>query len=160
MLRDENFTAKIRCIAPFEFDLIYSIIELYNECIKGSNIMIKDPILTKQVGDIMSSLVKLVGKGYSYKRHVQFLRSNDMKRVLRGVIGHFVGDPTLIFRALVTYGKILKWGNHWIWIDLWPMWNISPTKQPSSNIQTVLICKSHQEYLATGKRIVGYDIEL
>ena len=70
--------------------------------------MINDPILTKQVGDIMGSLVKLVEKGYSYKRHVQLLHSNDMIRVLRGVIGHFVRDQTLIFRALFTYGKILK----------------------------------------------------
>ena len=70
--------------------------------------MIKDPILTKQVGDIMGSLVKLVAKGYNYKRHVQFIHSNDMIRVLRGEIGHFVRDPTLIFRAHVTNGKILK----------------------------------------------------
>ena len=54
---DENFAAKIKYIAPFEFDLICSIIELYNECINGSDIMIKYLILTKQVGDIMGSLV-------------------------------------------------------------------------------------------------------
>ena len=72
--------------------------------------MIKDPILTKQVGDIMGSLVELVEKGYCYKRHVQLLHSNDMIGVLRGVIGHIVRDPTLIFRALVTYGKIISKG--------------------------------------------------
>ena len=67
--------------------------------------MIKDPILTEQVAHIMGSLVKLAKKGYSRKRHVQFLHGNDMIKVLRGVIAHFVGDPTLIFRALVTYEK-------------------------------------------------------
>ena len=47
LLGDENFTAKIKCIALFEFDLIYNTIELYDECVKGPGIMIEDPILTK-----------------------------------------------------------------------------------------------------------------
>ena len=62
LLGDENFTAKIKYIAPFEFDLIYSIIELYDECVKGPDIMIKDPNLTKQFSHIMRSTVKLVEK--------------------------------------------------------------------------------------------------
>ena len=82
--------------------------ELYGECVKGSDIMIKDPILTKQVDRITGSFVKLAKQGYSYKPHVQFLPSKDMIRVLKGMIGHFVRDPTLVFRAVVTYGKILK----------------------------------------------------
>ena len=60
------------------------------------------------VNTVRSERVELVEKGYSYKRHVQFLPSSDMTRVLRGVIGHFVRDPTIISRALVTYAKILK----------------------------------------------------
>ena len=88
--------------------MLYEMIGLYKECVKGPAIMIKNPYLTKQVGDIMGSLVKLGENGYIHKRHVQFIHSNDMIRVLRGEIGHFVRDPTLIFRALITYGKILK----------------------------------------------------
>ena len=78
---------------------------LYSECAEGSNIMIKDPILTKQVDHNMGSLVKLVKEGGTHKRYVQILHGDGMVGMLRGVIGHFVGNPTLIFRALVTYEK-------------------------------------------------------
>ena len=55
-----QFCSEDKYIAPFEFDLIYNIIEIYDECVKEPGIMIKDPNLSKQVGDIMDSLVKLV----------------------------------------------------------------------------------------------------
>ena len=105
LLGDENFAAKIKFLAPFEFDLINNIIEIYDKCVKGPGIMIKDPILTKQVAHIMGSLIKLVKQGGSHKWYVQILHGNGMESMLRGVIAHFVGDPTLIFRALVTYEK-------------------------------------------------------
>ena len=70
--------------------------------------MIKDPNLTKQFAHIIRSLVKLVEEGYSQKQHLQFLHGKDMICLLSGAIGHFARVPTLIFRTLVTYAKILK----------------------------------------------------
>ena len=35
------------------------------------------------------------------KKHVQFLLDRDFMSVLKGIIGHFVRDPTLIFKAYV-----------------------------------------------------------
>jgi len=56
-LGGKTFKEKLEYIAPFEFDLIYVIMELYIESVKGSDIMIKDPTLTKQVDHIMGTLI-------------------------------------------------------------------------------------------------------
>ena len=103
MLSDKKFKEKLKYICPFEYDLIYDIMELYSECAKGTDIMIKDPILTKQVDHTMRILVKLVKEGGTHKRYVQILHGDGIVGLLRGVKGHFVGNPTLIFRALLTY---------------------------------------------------------
>ena len=76
---------------------------LYSECAKCTDIMIKDPILSKQVDHIMGTLVKLVKEGATHKRYVQILHGNGLACMLSRVIAHFVGNPTLIFRALVSY---------------------------------------------------------
>ena len=57
LLEDEYFLAKMKYIAPFEFISMYRIIQLYNECVKRSGIMIKDPNLTKQFVHILGSIV-------------------------------------------------------------------------------------------------------
>ena len=105
MLNDKNFKEALKYICPFEYELIYDIMGLYSECAKGRDIMIDDPILTRQVDHTMNRLVRLVKEGGKNKRYVQIFREDFMAGMLRGVIGHFVGDPTLIFRALVTYEK-------------------------------------------------------
>ena len=105
MLNDKKFKEALKYICPFEYELIYDIMGLYSECAKGGDIMIKDPVLTRQVDHTMGSLVKLVKEGGKNKRYVQIFHADGMPGMLRGVIGHFVGNPTLIFRALVTYEK-------------------------------------------------------
>ena len=50
---------------------------------------------------ILGSNAKVVKEGNRHKHHVQFLLGKGMMNVLRGVIGYFVRDPALIFRALV-----------------------------------------------------------
>ena len=44
--------------------------ELYSECAKGGDIMIKDPVLTRQVDHSMGSLLKIVKEGGKDKRYV------------------------------------------------------------------------------------------
>ena len=85
MFGEEHFTAKIKYTTPFEFDLKYCIIQLYNECVKWTDIKIKDPNLTKQFAHILRSIVKLVEDGYSHKWHVQLLLGEDMIIMLKGV---------------------------------------------------------------------------
>ena len=101
LLGDENFAVKIKYIAPFDFIIIYKMIGLYKECVKGSDIILGDPKLTKEFADILSSIDKVAEKTCGHKQLVQFLHVKDVLGVLKGIIGQFVGDPTLIFRALV-----------------------------------------------------------
>ena len=63
--------------------------------------MIKDPKLTKQFLISMRSFDKLGGNGCKHKERVQALLDRDFLGVLRGVVGHFARDPTLIFKAIV-----------------------------------------------------------
>ena len=105
VLSDKKLKEKLKYICAFEYELIYDIMGLYSECAKGRDIMIEDPILTKQVDHTMGRLVKLVKEGGTHKRYVQILHADGMVGTLRGVIGQFVGGPTLIFRALVTNEK-------------------------------------------------------
>ena len=59
MLRAEDFAAKIEYIGPFEFRILHRITICYNECVKGNNIMIKDPYLAKILLRNMSSIGRL-----------------------------------------------------------------------------------------------------
>ena len=105
MLSVEKFKEALKYICPFQYELIYDIMGLYSECAKSRDIMIDGPILTRQVDHTMNRLVTLVKDGCKNRRYVQIFREDRMTHMLRRVIGHFVGDPTLIFRALVTYEK-------------------------------------------------------
>ena len=67
--------------------------------------MIDDPILTRRIDHTMNTRVTLAKEGGKTKRYVEIFREDGMADMLRGIIGHFVKDPTLIFRALVTYEK-------------------------------------------------------
>ena len=49
----------------------------------------------------MRSFGKFAGKSYGHKERVQALLDRDFLSVLRGVVDHFVRDPTLIFKAIV-----------------------------------------------------------
>ena len=57
---------------------------LLNECIKGSDYMVKNPNLTKQFFINMRSFVKLAEKSYGHKERVQALLDRDFLSVLRG----------------------------------------------------------------------------
>ena len=105
VLNDKKFKEALKYICPFEYDLIYDIMGLYSECAKGSDIMINDPILTRRVDQTMDRLVRLAKEGAKNWRYVQIFREDGMASMLRGVIDHFVGSPTIIFGALVTYEK-------------------------------------------------------
>ena len=92
----------LKYICPFEYDLIYDIMELYSECAKGSDIMINDTILRRRVDQTMDRLVRLVKEGGKNKRYVQISRDDGMVCLLRGVIDHFVATQAIIFRELAT----------------------------------------------------------
>ena len=100
-LGEKGLTAKLEYAALVKFKIIYRIMHLYQECVKGSDYMVKDPNLTKQFLINMRSFGKLGEKSYGHKERVQALLDRDFLSVLRGVIGHFVRDPALIFKALV-----------------------------------------------------------
>ena len=102
MLSDEVLKEALKNICPFEYDLIYTIMGVYTECAKGNEITIDDPILTRRVDRAMNILDSVKGAGKS-KRNVKIFREDEMLEMLREIIAHFVGDPTLIFKALVTY---------------------------------------------------------
>ena len=102
-LGEEGLAAKLKYIAPVEFKIIYRIMHLYNECVKGPDIMIKDPNLTRQFLLNMRSFMKLREDSYGHKQRVQVHLGRDVLEMLRGIICHFVRDPTLIFRALVMH---------------------------------------------------------
>ena len=102
VLSDEVLKEALKHICPFEYDLIYTIMGVYTECAKGNEITIDDPILTSRVDRAMNILDSVKGGGKS-KRNVKIFREDEMLEVLRKIIAHFVGDPTLIFKALVTY---------------------------------------------------------
>ena len=102
MLSDEALKEALKHICPFEYDLIYTIMGVYTECAKGNEITIDDRILTSRVDRAMNNLDSVKGGGKS-KRNVKIFREHEMLDVIRKIIAHFVGDPTLIFKALVTY---------------------------------------------------------
>ena len=98
---EDDLAEKVKFTAPIEFKIIYKIMHFYEECVKGADYMVKDPKLTKQFLISMRSFGKLAGKSYGHKERVQALLDRDFLSVLRGVVGHFVRDPTLIFKAIV-----------------------------------------------------------
>ena len=100
-LGEEDLAEKVQFTAPIEFKIIYKIMHFYEECVKGADYMVKDPKLTKQFLISMRSFGKLAGKSYEHKERVQALLDRDFLSVLRGVVDHFVRDPTLIFKAIV-----------------------------------------------------------
>ena len=104
VLSDEALKEALKHICPFEYDLIYTIMGVYTECAKGNEITIDDRILTSRVDRAMNNLDRVKAGGKS-KRNVKIFREPEMKDVIRKIIAHFVGDPTLIFKALVTYEK-------------------------------------------------------
>ena len=57
--------------------------ELYSECAKGSDIMIDDPILMRQVDHTMNRLVRLGNEGGKNKRYAQIFRDYDMVGMIR-----------------------------------------------------------------------------
>ena len=95
------FKEAIKHICPFEYDLIYTIMGVYSECAKGREITIDDPILTRQVDHTKNRLVRLVKEGGKNKRYVQIFREYFMVGMLRGIIDHFVKDPTLFLVYLL-----------------------------------------------------------
>ena len=97
------FKEALKHICPFEYDLIYTIMGVYSECAKGREITIDDPILTRRVDRVMNTLVRFVKEDAKSKRYVKIFREDGMADMLRGIIAHFVKNPTLIFSALVTY---------------------------------------------------------
>ena len=102
VLNDKKFKESLKFICPFDYELIYDIMGLHSEYAKGRDIMIDDPILKRRVDHTMNGLLRLVKEGGKNKRYVQIFREDSMADMLRGVIGNFVREPTLIFRALVT----------------------------------------------------------
>ena len=96
---EEGLGGKLKYIAPIEFRIIYRIMHLYNECVEGPDIMIKDLNLTRQFLLNMRSFKKLREDSYGHKQRVQAILDRIFLSALRGVIGHFVSDPTLIFKA-------------------------------------------------------------
>ena len=104
VLSDEALKEALKHICPFEYDLIYTIMGVYTECAKGNEITIDDRILTSRVDRAMNNLDRVKAGGKS-KRNDKIFREPEMQDVIRKIIAHFVGDPTLIFQALVTYEK-------------------------------------------------------
>ena len=75
--------------------------QVYKECVKGSDYMVKDPNLTKKFLIDMRSFGKLGEKSYGHKERVQALLDRYFLSVLRSITGQLVRDSTLIFKALV-----------------------------------------------------------
>ena len=100
-LGEEDLAEKVQYTAPIEFKMIYNIMHLYQECVKGDDYLIKDPKLTKEFLIKMQSFRELGANGCKHKNRVQALLDRDFLGVLRGVVGHFARDPTFIFKAIV-----------------------------------------------------------
>ena len=63
--------------------------------------MIKYSDLTKKFIHNMGSIARLGQESYGHKQRVQVLLDKDALSVIRGIIGPFLRDPTLISKALV-----------------------------------------------------------
>ena len=100
-LGEEDLAEKVQYTAPIEFKMIYNIMHLYQECVKGDDYLIKDPKLTKEFLIKMRTFRELGANGCKHKNRVHALLDKDFLRVLRGVLGHFARDPTFIFKAIV-----------------------------------------------------------
>ena len=100
-LGEEDLAEKVQYTAPIEFKMIYNIMHLYQECVKGSDYLIKDPKLTKEFLIKMRSFTQLGAKGCKHKERVQGLLDNGFLDVLRDIVAHFARDPTHIFNAIV-----------------------------------------------------------
>ena len=91
-LGQECLGVKLKYIAPIEFRIIYRIMHLYNECVEGPHIMIKDLNLTREFLLNMRSFKKLREDSYGHKERVRAILDRGFLSVLRGVIGHFVSN--------------------------------------------------------------------
>ena len=100
-LGEEDLAEKVQFTAPIEFKIIYNIMNYYQECVKVTDYMIKDPKLTKEFLIRMRSFGTLGANGSKHKERVQALLDRGFLGVLRGVVGHFARDSTLIFKAIV-----------------------------------------------------------
>ena len=99
-LGEEDLAEKVQFTAPIEFKMIYNIMNYYQECVKGSDYLIKDPKLTKEFLIRMRTFGTLGANGSKHKERVQALLDRGFLGVLRGVVGHFARDSALIFKAI------------------------------------------------------------
>ena len=65
--------------------------------------MIKNPNLTKKFVRNIPSIGRIGQEGHGHKQRIQLFLGRYVLDMLRGIISHFVSDPTLIFRTNITH---------------------------------------------------------